>query len=113
MSVQENLKRTKDKIDVLDLSSRTGRRNKLDIMADILRAASAGSKKTWIVYDTNINFTIGKKYLSELTNHELLTVQEGSIIYKTTEKGLEFLEKYDSFRKYRPLEARPRACASS
>ena len=109
MSVEENPKRTKDKIDVLNLSARTRRRNNLDIMADILRAARAGSKKTWIIYDTNLNFTVGKKYLSELTNHELLTVEEGSIIYKTTEKGLEFLEKYDSFRKYRPLEARARA----
>ena len=34
----------------------------------------------------------------------LLTIYKGSIKYKTTEKGLDFLEKYNSFREYRPLK---------
>lgn len=80
------------------------KRNNLDIMADILKAAIGGAKKTWIIYQTNLNFNIGNRYLSQLIQHGLLTIYKGSIKYKTTEKGLEFLEKYNSFREYRPLK---------
>lgn len=77
------------------------RRNKLDIMADILCAAKEGANSMSIVYDTRLNFKIWKKYLSELMNHGLIEAHKGSTIYKTTENGLEFLEQYASFRKYR------------
>jgi len=85
------------------------RRNNVDIMADILRVAMGGAKKTWIVYRANLNFKIVKEYLFELTEKGLLTTIEGSTLYRTTEKGLEFLEQYDNFRKFHmvPLD-RPR-----
>ena len=73
----------------------------MDIMADILRAASSGAKKTWIVYRANLNFNIFNKYLSQLTENGLLMIRRGSVIYETTEKGLEFLDEYDGLRKYR------------
>ena len=76
------------------------RRNNVDIMADILRVASSGAKKTWIVYKANLNFKIVKEYLSELMEKGLLEVHQGSTIYRTTERGLEFLEQYESFRKF-------------
>lgn len=77
------------------------RRNSLDIMADILGAARGGSKKTWIVYKANLNFNIFNKYLSELTKNGLLMIRKGSVIYETTEKGIEFLKQYDRLREYR------------
>ena len=76
------------------------RRNNVDIMADILRVARGGAKKTWIVYRANLNFKIVKDYLSELTEKGLLAAPEGLSLYRTTEKGLDFLEQYDSFRKF-------------
>jgi len=74
------------------------RRHSLDIKAEILRVAVGGAKKTRIVYGTNINFTVARKYCSELIENGLLSVHKGSIIYKTTEKGLDFLRQYDNFR---------------
>lgn len=76
------------------------RRTNLDIKADILRASKDGSKKSWIIYDTRLNFTIRKQYFSELMEHGMLAIHEGSIYYKTTEKGLEFLQSYDMLRKF-------------
>ena len=76
------------------------RRNNVDIMADILRVARGGAKKTWIVYRANLNFKIVKDYLSELTEKGLLAAPEGLNLYRTTEKGLDFLEQYYSFRKF-------------
>jgi len=76
------------------------RRNNVDIMADILRVARSGAKKTWIVYRANLNFKIVKEYLSELMEKGLMEVYQGSTIFQTTERGLEFLEQYESFRKF-------------
>jgi len=76
------------------------RRNNVDIMADILRVARGGAKKTWIVYRANLNFKIVKEYLSELMEKGLLMAHGGARIYQTTERGLEFLEQYESFRKF-------------
>ena len=83
------------------------RRNNLDIMADILRIAKAGAKKTWIVYGANLNFKIVKEYLSDLKGRGLLSSRDESNLYQTTERGLEFLEQYDSFRRFRIPRTEP------
>lgn len=70
------------------------RRNDLDICADLLRIASAGAKKTHLVYKANLNFNIVKKYLNRLQNNELIENYEGQ--YFTTDKGIMFLENYRS-----------------
>ncbi|RJS89991.1 transcriptional regulator [Candidatus Bathyarchaeota archaeon] len=75
------------------------RRNNLDIMAEILEIARLGAKKTWIVYKANLNFKIVKEYLSELMEKGLLE-RDGSLYY-TTDRGLEFLEEYENFKKFR------------
>ena len=76
------------------------RRNNVDITADILRIARSGAKKTWIVYRANLNFNIVKSYLSELIQRGMLQKVKGLNLYKTTKKGQEFLEQYESFRKF-------------
>jgi len=75
------------------------RRNNLDIMAEVLEIARLGAKKTWIVYRANLNFKLVKEYLDELMEKRLLD-SEGSI-YRTTDQGLEFLEEYKNFKKFR------------
>jgi len=75
------------------------RRNNLDIMAEILEIARLGAKKTWIVYRANLNFKLVKEYLDELMEKRLLD-SDGSI-YQTTDQGLEFLEEYRNFKKFR------------
>jgi len=70
-----------------------GRRNDLDICADILGVAQDGARKTHIVYQTNLNFNILKKYLDRLLGDDLIEKTEDHH-YVTTEKGVEFLKRY-------------------
>ena len=66
------------------------RRNNLDIEADILDVAQRGSIKTWIVYRTNLNFNIVRKYIDGLISRGLLE-QDGKLFF-TTEKGKEYVK---------------------
>ena len=68
------------------------RRNRLDIIADILNATKKGLRKTRIVYSTNLNFKLANNYLPLLTENGLLEVTDR--VYITTRQGIEFLENY-------------------
>jgi predicted transcriptional regulator len=68
-------------------------RSKVDIYADVFRVATGGIKKTRIVYGANLNFVIVKRYLSELIDLGLLEARDG--LYRTTERGPNFLEHYN------------------
>ena len=68
-------------------------RGKVDIYADVLRVATVGVNKTRIVYGANLNFKVVKRYISELSELGLLVASDG--LYRTTEKGLIFLECYN------------------
>jgi predicted transcriptional regulator len=70
------------------------RRNDLDICADILKVSKAGAKKTHIVYSSNLNFKIVKKYLSRLIDNGYLLDGSDSGVFVTTERGSDFLEQY-------------------
>lgn len=65
-------------------------RSKTDIAVDILRVAFNGANKSRIVYATNMNFNIAKKYLEMLTDKELIRYENG--IFTTTDKGKVFQE---------------------
>jgi len=73
------------------------RRDRLHIMAELLRIARRGALKTQLMYGANLSFAQLNDYLSFLISTGLLeTFQEGSkLIYKATSKGLEFLTNYD------------------
>jgi len=76
-----------------------GRRQGLEIEAEILRICKDGAKKTWIVYKAYINFALVNVYIGELKRRGLL--HEVEDLYQTTEKGLAFLGEYESFNKIR------------
>jgi predicted transcriptional regulator len=70
-----------------------GRRHRLDIVADILRVADNGVQKTQLVYLTNINFTLLKRYQKILTEKGFIDSKNGQIF--TTNEGRNFLSKYE------------------
>jgi len=72
------------------------RRNDLDIQADILRFATqrGGALKTHIVYGSNLNFDIVKKYLARLISRCLL-VAEGPR-YFPTEKAKAYIDTIEA-----------------
>ena len=69
----------------------------MEIVADILRNAKDGTQKTQLVYLTNINFTLLKKYQSILVERGLVEATDGQVC--TTEAGIEFLRKYEELMK--------------
>lgn len=68
------------------------RRNKLDIVAEILDLAVDGIKRTGVVYLTNINFTMLRKYEKILIEKGFIEKLDG-LLY-TTDDGIKFLQKY-------------------
>ena len=74
----------------------------MDIIASILESAVNGAKKTRIMYKATLNFKQLQRYLPLLIKRELIICSETSKggVYKTTEKGLDFLQKYKELRKF-------------
>ena len=77
-----------------NISSR--RRDKLLIVAEILEITREGSLKTQIMYRANLSFTQLNNYLKFLLKINLIKkVKENEKeIYRATEKGTEFLQRY-------------------
>ncbi len=70
-------------------------RSRIDIVSDILEVANGGSAtKTKIMYKAYLSFAQMKEYLTVLTENNLLNYDAYTHTFKTTEKGLRFLEAY-------------------
>ena len=73
----------------------------MDIIADILRIARKGAKKTRIVYGANLNFKLLNEYLEKLEEAGLITDdQEKRGMLKTTDKGRKYLQHYEGFMEF-------------
>jgi len=70
------------------------KRNGFEIMAEILNFCEKPQNKTKVMYRTNLSWRMLQKYLSQLQSLEFLEVHHSSVKYVTTQKGLEFVEKW-------------------
>lgn len=72
------------------------RRDRLYIIAEMLDIAKEGALKTQIMYKGNLSFSQLNIYLKLLLDTNLLeTMRKGrKTIYKTTEKGVEYMQSY-------------------
>jgi predicted transcriptional regulator len=72
------------------------RRDRLYIMAEILEVTLEGALKTQVMYKANLSFAQLQQYLSLLLDLNLLELTESNkkALYKTTIKGMRFLESY-------------------
>jgi len=77
------------------------RRDRLYIIAEILEIAKVGTLKTQIMYGANLSFTQLNDYLKLMLKINLLEKIEvnGKEVYKTTEKGMDFLQRYREITK--------------
>jgi len=73
------------------------RRDKLYIIAEILEIAREGTLKTQIMYRANLSFTQLNDYLQFMLKNDLLEKIDmgGKEVYKASEKGLNFLQRYN------------------
>jgi predicted transcriptional regulator len=69
------------------------KRNREEIISQILHVCRNGAIKTRVVYQANLNFKTVEPYLDLLVKNNLLEVQQGEKrMYETTEKGESLLE---------------------
>jgi predicted transcriptional regulator len=70
------------------------RRNRLEIMVEILDLCRSPRNKTRIMYQANLSWKLVQEYLSELKSRSLLEIHNSPFRYATTEKGLRFVERW-------------------
>jgi len=76
------------------------RRDRLYIMAEILEITLEGALKTQVMYKANLSFAQLNEYLRLLLDLKLLelTGDTQRDTYKTTSKGIRYLESYRKIR---------------
>jgi predicted transcriptional regulator len=74
-------------------------RDRLDIIADILNVASRVAKKTQLMYQANLSYKVLQKYLSEITEADLVHFECDNQCFMLTGKGQEFLDAYKEYSK--------------
>ena len=77
------------------------KRSHLEIFAAILRVARHGARKSHIVYQANLNFTLIKAYLIELTRSQLIQgPSHPGKLFTTTAKGVAFINYFEGMNQF-------------
>ena len=88
----------KSKVALTDISEEVKtvehRRDRHDIIAEILKTAKSGQKKTYIMYKARLSHAQLKLYLELLNRNGMIINDEG--VYKTTPKGLTFVREFEA-----------------
>ena len=74
------------------------KRDRVEIMAEILGLCSKPKTKTRVMYGTNLSWKMLQHYLAYMQEHELLEVQNDSTKYVTTGRGQDFVEKWNELK---------------
>jgi len=87
------------------LNDASRRRDRHDIAVEILRTAIDGRIKTHIMYKAKLSYAQLNEYIQLLLNKGLLeniTIRGKRLekkVYKTTHKGIEFIETFETVRR--------------
>lgn len=69
------------------------KRNRNEIISEILSVCMKGASKTRVVYQANLNFRTVNPYLELLMKNDLIVVSQGPhVVYETTEKGMDLMK---------------------
>jgi len=74
------------------------KRDRVEIMAEILGLCSKPRTKTRVMYGTNLSWKMLVHYLSCMQEHGLLELENNSTKYVTTNRGLDFVEKWSELK---------------
>ena len=81
-------------------------RSRIEIMSQILEAANGGgATRTKIMYKAFLSFIQLREFLMVLTQSDLLSYDLDTQTFKTTEKGLRFLDAYKQFLSISPYHS--------
>jgi predicted transcriptional regulator len=67
-------------------------RSRTELASHILEAANGGATKTKIMYKAYLSYAQLKEYLAVLTENGLMARDVDGDLYRTTSKGIKFLE---------------------
>jgi len=73
-------------------------RDRLQIIADMLSVVRGGAKKTHIMYQANLSYTLLGRYLSEVLDAGLVSVDDEDL-YRLTRRGQNFLDRFNEYFK--------------
>jgi predicted transcriptional regulator len=73
-------------------------RSRTEIASRVLESATGGTTKTKIMYRAFLSYAQLKEYLTVLEENGLLSYDKGEQIYKTTQKGMRFLDITNSLQ---------------
>ncbi len=80
------------------------RRDRLEIIAEILRIAKKGVKKTHLVYKANLNHALLEQYLVRLEQQGLINRNvDPERKVQTTERGRQFVERLLNLQSVMPF----------
>ncbi len=74
-------------------------RNRIDIIAQLLDAASSPSTKTKMMYKAMLSFEQLKEYLVMLTENDLIAYDNPTRRFTITNKGYQFMQRYEDLNK--------------
>jgi predicted transcriptional regulator len=69
-------------------------RSRTEIVAMILDSAIAGATKTKIMYKAFLSYNQLKEYLSYMAENDLIRYEEGTQLYRITDKGRKYIQVY-------------------
>ena len=81
-----------------------GNRSRTEIVGNILDAANGGETKTKIMYFAFLSYNQLNEYLSILIENNLVEYLDGTKTFKTTEKGVNYLNIHNEIRKLLPQQ---------
>ena len=77
----------------------TENKSEFDVIADILRVTTLGSKESEIMIGCGLDRKLIKKYMPTMGILKLVSVEKKSEkVYRTTSRGIEFLRFYHGLR---------------
>ena len=80
-------------------------RSRSDIITMIIESARAGATKTKIMYKAYLSYFQVVEYLKYLQQNDLLAYEEGTQLYRPTERGLKFLNLSNELNEMTPVES--------
>ncbi|MDA4130977.1 MAG: winged helix-turn-helix domain-containing protein [Thaumarchaeota archaeon] len=77
-------------------------RSSTEIIDSMLRSIKTGATKTQIMYKAYMSYSQLQGYLKLLQERDLIQYEQGSQLYRITERGLRFIDAYDQISELVP-----------
>ena len=74
------------------------KRDRVEIMAEILDMCVSPQTKTHIMYGTNLSWKMLQHYLAHMQSKALLEINGDSTRYVTSKRGREFLQRWKELK---------------